>query len=66
MVDVNFEEEQVWQRPGEAGQASSGSKMADWLLKKGIVKDANQANYVLIGIFVVVVLITVAVLVFAM
>ncbi|HEY9584218.1 MAG TPA: hypothetical protein VJI33_01365 [Candidatus Paceibacterota bacterium] len=58
MADVDFEE-QNWQVPRRFdNDKKSGSAITNLILKTGLVKDAKQANYVLIGIVVLFIAIT--------
>ncbi len=61
MVDVNFEEEQTWQRPTPEETAGSGSGITARLIKMGIAKNSSQANYILIGVVLVIVAIAIVV-----
>lgn len=52
MSDVDFEE-QNWQTSRFGNEEKAGSKMANFILKIGLVKNLAQANYILIGMAVV-------------
>lgn len=49
--NVQFQGDDVneYGRPAAAG---TGSAMADWLIRRGWAKDAQQAQYILIGVIV--------------
>lgn len=60
MSNVQFEEEQAdTARYVKYGQTPTG--IIGFLLKRGIVKDENQANYVLIGVIILVICVIVGI-----
>ncbi|OHA15876.1 MAG: hypothetical protein A3H57_00985 [Candidatus Taylorbacteria bacterium RIFCSPLOWO2_02_FULL_43_11] len=56
MVDVDFEESGDLQA-GRGEPQTPNSKFVDLVLKTGVVKNAKQANYVLVILVLVVVLV---------
>ena len=59
MSDVDFEE-QNWQTTRRfEDEEPSGSKMTNLLGKLGVAKDSKKANYILIGVAVIFLLLTV-------
>jgi len=62
-MPVEFEQKNDFNKSFRVQQeSSSGSSMTDFLIKKGWVKDINQANIFLIGTIVVSVLLTIFVI----
>jgi len=55
MADLQFDNEEVSQSRQPAAPAGSG--MTEWLVARGVASDARQAEYILIGVIVVCLLI---------
>lgn len=48
--DVSFEADQGTPTGASRGTAAAESKMAAWLMRRGVAKSQNQAQYILLGI----------------
>jgi len=56
---MEFEDQQF--RPRYAQELPGQSGMTGWLIKKGIVKDASFANYILLGLVALFIIATISV-----